>query len=315
MRGICEAVGAGVYTVDTGHVRPRAVASYLIVDAGRAAFVDSGAHSSVPNLLDSLDSLGIDRTDVDYVLLTHIHLDHAGGAGSLAASLPNARILVHPRGAPHMIDPSRLLAATRAVYGERHFAEQYGEVVPIAADRVTAVADGERIALGGRTLELIYTPGHALHHVCIVDREAAEIFTGDTFGISYREGETTAGEFIFPTTSPAQFDPEQLRASVARIVALRPRAAYLTHYGRVARIEQLAADLLSDIDAFVRIAQDCTAMPDRVGKMREAMYAHLCRRLDEHGFSRDETLRHALLDGDMVLNAAGLDAWLTRIAA
>ncbi|HEX4150846.1 MAG TPA: MBL fold metallo-hydrolase [Steroidobacteraceae bacterium] len=308
-------MGAGVYTIDTGHVRPRGVASYLIVDGGRAAFVDTGAYSSVPNLLEALDSLDIDRDDVEYVLLTHIHLDHAGGAGRLAGSLPGARVLVHPRGAPHMVDPSKLAAAAKAVYGEREFAELYGEIVPIAAERVTAVADGARITLGARTLEFLYTPGHALHHVCIVDRDAGDVFTGDTFGISYRESDTSSGEFIFPTTSPAQFDPGQLHASIARIADLRPGSAYLTHYGRVGRIEKLAADLHSDVDAFVRIAQGAAAAPDRVQRMQSAIYAHLCRRLDAHGFSKDEGARHALLDVDAVLNAAGLDAWLTRVAA
>ena len=315
MRQICEAVGAGVYTVDTGHVRARAVASYLIVSEGRAAFVDAGAHSSVPNLLEALDTLDIDEAQVEYLLLTHIHLDHAGGAGRLAAALPRARVLVHPRGAPHMVDPSKLLAATKAVYGERHFAEQYGEIVPIPADRVGSVSDGERIVLGERTLEFIYTPGHALHHVCIADREAGEVFTGDTFGISYREGDTASGEFIFPTTSPAQFDPEQLHASISRVAALRPRSAYLTHYSRVGDIERLAGDLHADVDAFVRIARAAAAAPGRVQKMESELYAHLCRRLDVHGFPQDEAARHALLDGDMVLNAAGLDAWLTRVAA
>lgn len=313
MRQICQ--GAGVYTVDTEHLRPRVVASYLIVDHGRAAFVDTGVSASVPNLLAALDDLDIDRDDVEYVLLTHIHLDHAGGAGRLAKALPKARVLVHPRGAPHMIDPSRLVAATKSVYGERYFNEQYGDIAPIEAGRVAAVADGERIELGKRTLEFLYTPGHALHHLCIVDRDAGDAFTGDTFGVSYREGDTCSGEFIFPTTSPAQFDPDQLHASISRIAALKPKSVYVTHYSRVGRIEKLAADLHSDVDTFVRIARGAAAAPDRVRRIENELYGHLCRRLDAHGFPRDEPSRHAMLDVDVALNAAGLDAWLARIAA
>jgi glyoxylase-like metal-dependent hydrolase (beta-lactamase superfamily II) len=310
-----EPVGPGVYTVDTEHVRPRVVASYLFVDQGRAAFVDTGVSASVPHLLRALDDLNVDRADVDYVLLTHIHLDHAGGAGELAAALPKARVLVHPRGAPHMIDPSRLIAATKAVYGERYFIEQYGDIVPIAAARVKTVADGERIELGGRTLEFLHTPGHAPHHVCILDRDTGDAFTGDTFGVSYREGDTAAGEFIFPTTSPAQFDPDQLHASIARIAALPPGSAYLTHYSRVRRSEKLAADLHADVDEFVRIARNAADGADRVPRIEKELFEHLNRRLDEHGFVRDDAARHAMLDLDVSLNAQGLDAWLTRIAA
>jgi glyoxylase-like metal-dependent hydrolase (beta-lactamase superfamily II) len=313
MRQICQ--GAGVYTVDTEHLRPQVVASYLIVDHGHAAFVDTGVSASVPNLLAALDDLDIDRAEVEYVFLTHIHLDHAGGAGRLAEALPKARILVHPRGAPHMIDPSRLIAATKAVYGERYFTEQYGDIVPIAAERVAVVADGERIALGKRTLEFLYTPGHALHHLCVVDRDAGDAFTGDTFGVSYRQGDTASGEFIFPTTSPAQFDPHQLHASISRIAALEPKSVYLTHYSRVGGIEKLAADLHADVDTFVKIAQGAAAAPDRVRRIESEMYDHLCRRLDAHGFLRDEASRHAMLDIDVALNAAGLDSWLTRITA
>jgi glyoxylase-like metal-dependent hydrolase (beta-lactamase superfamily II) len=309
---VFEPVGSGVYAVDTETVRPLADASYLIVDAGHAAFVDTGTHHSVPNLLETLAALDLDAHQVDYILLTHVHLDHAGGAGRLAAALPGARVVVHPRGAPHLASPERLAAATRAVYGEAAFAAQFGEIVPIAAERIRTVEDGERLALGARTLEFLYTPGHALHHLCIADRESREVFTGDTFGISYRETDTAAGEFIFPTTTPAQFDPDQLHASISKVAALEPDGVYLTHYGRVGRIGELARELHADVDAFVRIAREAgrNAVPD----MERAMYRHLARRLDAHGFAADEETRHALLDGDVTLNCAGLDAWLARVS-
>lgn len=312
MRGNCQPAGRGVYAVDTGHVRPLADASYLIVDAGRAAFVDTGTDLSVPNLLAALEAVQIDADAVDYIILTHIHLDHAGGAGRLAEALPRARIIVHPRGAAHLIDPSKLTAATKAVYGEANFAAQFGAVVPIAKERIVTVRDGERLNLGGRTFEFLDTPGHALHHLSLVDREAREVFTGDTFGVSYRELDTEAGAFIFPTTTPAQFDPEQLHASISRIEALKPEGAYLTHYGRVGAIGKLAADLHGDIDVLVGIAQRASSAKDRVREMRPRIFAHLSKRLIDHGWRGDEAARHAMLDGDVVLNSAGLDAWLAR---
>ena len=314
MRPHPQRLGDGVFVIDTEHVRAEADASYLIVDGGRAAFVDTGTHRSVPNLLAALGVLDIDVERVDYVLLTHVHLDHAGGAGALMAALPRARVVVHPRGAPHLTDPAKLVAATKAVYREAVFAEQFGDAVAIPAERITTVADGERLAFGARTLEFLHTPGHALHHVCILERDSHELFTGDTFGISYRDFDTAAGPFIFTAATPSQFDPGQLRASVARLAALAPRCAYLTHYGRVDCVAKLARDLDADIEALARIARASAAASDRLEHIERELFAHLSRRLQAHGFAGDEMARHALLDGDVVLNAAGLDAWLRRAA-
>ena len=307
-----ERVGAGIFAVDTEHLRPRLDASHLIIDDGRAAFVDTGTHFSIPNLLGALAAEGIDAADVDYIFLTHVHLDHAGGAGRLAAALPRAQVLVHPRGAAHMVDPSKLIAATKAAYGERMFGEHYGEILPIPAARVVAVEDGHRVRLGQRTFEFLNTPGHALHHVSILDRDTGELFAGDTFGISYKEFDIAGREFIFTTTSPSQFDPAQLHASVTRIMELKPRAVYLTHYSRVNQIDRLGDELHADIDAFVRVAQDCAALPDRATQMASRIFDYLSARLDAHGYSADAAQRHALLDLDVRLDADGLDAWLTR---
>jgi glyoxylase-like metal-dependent hydrolase (beta-lactamase superfamily II) len=312
MRGIFERVGDGVTAVDTEFIRPRMDASHLIIDAGRAAFVDAGTHFSTGNLLAALAAQDLPVDAVDYVLLTHIHLDHAGGAGRLLQELPRARVLVHPLGVAHIVDPSILIAATKAVYGDARFAKEYGNVEAIASGRVEAVEDGHRITLGHRTLEFVHTPGHALHHLCIVDRDSAEVFTGDTFGVSYRELDTAAGAFIFPTTSPTQFDPAQLHASIERILSYRPRAAYLTHYSRVAHLDKLAVDLHSDIDVFVRIAQSLAHAPDRIQRMERPLFEHLAGRLTEHGFPGNAAQQHAMLDGDVMLNAAGLHAWLSR---
>jgi glyoxylase-like metal-dependent hydrolase (beta-lactamase superfamily II) len=287
-------------------------ASHLIVDAGRAAFVDAGTSFSVPNLLKALAAQGLDVEDVAYLVLTHIHLDHAGGAGQLAAALPRARVVMHPRGAAHMIDPTILVAATKAVYGEARFTQEYGEIVPIPKERVDVAEDGQRIQLGRRTLELIHTPGHALHHLCVVDRERGDVFAGDTFGVSYRELDTAAGEFIFPTTSPTQFDPEQLHASIDRILAFKPKSIYLTHYSRVGQPDKLGHDLHTDIDAFVGMARGVAEGPARVQVLGSRMFDYLSARLTKQGGTADLAQRHAVMDGDVSLNAAGLVAWLSR---
>jgi len=289
-------------------------ASHLLVAAGRAAFVDTGTAFSVPNLLAALAENGLGSEAVEYIFLTHIHLDHAGGVGRLAAALPRAAVVVHPRGVAHLADPSKLIAATKAVYGESAFERLYGELLPVAQSRLIAAEDGRSFLLGGERLEFIHTPGHALHHGCVVDRAGGAVFTGDAFGISYRELDTAAGEFIFPTTSPTQFDPTQLHASIDRILATQPRRIYLTHYGPVRATPRLGLELHADIEAFVGIARAAAAMPDRETAIAQGLWAYLSRRLDAHGCGDGEVQRHAVLDPDVRLNAAGLDAWLARVA-
>jgi glyoxylase-like metal-dependent hydrolase (beta-lactamase superfamily II) len=302
----------GIYAIDTEYVRPRLDASHLIVQEGRAAFVDTGPASAVPLLLAALQTLGIDPAQVEYVLLTHIHLDHAGGAGRLLESLPNAQAVIHPRGARHMIDPAKLVAGSIEVYGEANFQRLYGEIVPIPAARVIVAEEGHRVTLGERELHIIHTPGHALHHYCIVDETARAVFTGDNFGLSYRDFDTARGAFIFPTTTPVHFDPEAMHASIDRIMSFRPRAVYLTHYSEVTELERLAADLHECIDGFVEIARRNDACADRGARIRSQMFEYLSRRLDAHGFTGGQERRRELLWADVELNSQGLEVWLDR---
>ena len=221
------AQGAGVYSVDAHYLRPGLAASHLIVEDGAAAFVDTGTNYSVPFLLSALEALGLQPEHVEYVLLTHIHLDHAGGAGLLMRSLPNARCVVHPRGSRHMADPSKLMAGTRAVYGEERTERLYGEIRPIDESRLLVPEDGTEITLGSRPLEVFYTEGHARHHYCIHDPESGGVFTGDSFGVSYRALDTAAGAFVFPSTTPVHFDPEAAHAAIETILSRGPGHAYL----------------------------------------------------------------------------------------
>ena len=306
------AAGNGIHVVDTGYVRPRLAASHIVVDGDRAAIVDTGAAPAAPFILEALAALGIAREQVEYLFLTHVHLDHAGGAGQLIAALPNARAVLHPRGAPHMVEPSKLIAGSIAVYGEQVFRDLYGEIVPVPAERVLVIEDGQRLTLGRRTFEFLDTPGHAKHHYCAVDLDHRDVFSGDTFGISYREFDTAAGPFVFPTTTPVQFDPAALHASIDRLLSYRPQRMALTHYGPVGDVERLAADMHAEIDAFVRIARAHATHADRQSRIAGDLFEHLSARLTAHGYTGDAALRHELLDADVDLNTQGLDVWLNR---
>lgn len=305
-------VGNGVYRIDTEYLRPGLAASHLVVDDGHAAFVDTGAAPAHPRLMHALTELGLAPGQVDYVFLTHVHLDHAGGAGQLMRALPRARAVLHPRGAPHMVDPAKLIAGTVAVYGGAMYRELYGEIVPVAAERVVIANDGDRIVLGSRTFELLDTPGHARHHYCAHDLDHDDIFSGDTFGISYRDFDTAAGAFIFPTTTPVQFDPVALHSSLDRLMARRPRRMVLTHFGPVGDLDRLSGDLHADIDQFVAVARRHAGVPDRADRIAEDVFAYLSARLHAHGFAGDEELRRQLLDPDVYLNTQGLEVWLAR---
>ena len=303
----------GITAVDTEYLHPGHAASHVIQDSGRAAFVDVGTNFSVPYLLAALDSLGVAREAVDYVFLTHVHLDHAGGAGKLLQALPNARAILHPRGAPHMIEPAKLIAGSKVVYGEERFGRLYGELIPIPAARVKVVEDGERFRLGGRDLELIHTPGHALHHYVVVDRAHASIFPGDTFGISYREMDSARGAFITPTTTPTQFDPQQLIASIDRMVSYAPQAMYLMHFSRVTDVPRLAEMLKTQVRALVQIAQRHAAAQDRHAAIQADMLELWLGLAHEHGAPLSDAQITTLLGGDLDLNTQGLVVWLDRV--
>jgi glyoxylase-like metal-dependent hydrolase (beta-lactamase superfamily II) len=302
----------GIAAVDTEYVRPGLAAAHIIQHAGRAAFVDVGTTHSVPHLLAALERLGVPRTAVDYVFLTHVHLDHAGGAGALLQELPNARAVLHPRGAPHLIEPQKLIIASKVVYGEEQYRRLYGDIIPIAAERVIVTQDGQRIDLAGRVFEFIHTPGHALHHHCVVDLQHAGIFTGDTFGLSYRELDTDKGAFIVPTSTPTQFDPDQLIASIDRMLAYRPEALYLMHYSRVTDVPRLGADLKNQVRQLADIALRNASAPDPKAAMAREMRTEWLRLARAHGCTLPDAEIDALLGGDIELNAQGLVAWLER---
>lgn len=303
----------GIYAIDSGYGGPCFDAIHLIVENNRVAIIDCATNAAIPILMDQLSLLGIPPEQVEYVLLTHIHLDHAGGAGEAMAHFPNAKLVVHPRGARHMAAPEKLFAAVQAVYGAAEAERMYGTLVPVASDRIVEAHHETRLSLAGRELLLLDTPGHAKHHLVIRDGRSGHFFTGDTFGLSYRHFDHGGKQFIIPTTSPSQFDPEAMKHSLEMICAYQPEALYLTHYGQVREVPRLAADLRRLIDAHVAIA----LKHREAGAERHArIQTDLCdlfereARTQGWGVEGPEVLRFLAMDID--LNAQGLGIWLDQ---
>ena len=308
-----QPLGHGIHAVDTGFHRDQFDAAYLLVHEGRAAFIDSGTNHAVPRLLAALEALGLARDTVDWVIPTHVHLDHAGGCGLLMQALPQAQMWIHPRGARHMVDPSALWQGALAVYGQAEMERSYGQLVSVPAHRVHATHDGMTLNLAGRVLSFADTPGHARHHHCIWDATSRGWFSGDTFGLSYREFDTAEnGPWIVPTTTPVQFDPPALDASIARLLATDPLCMYLTHFGRVGNVPRLAALLRGQLAQMVELGQRLRAAPDRKAALKAGLLDIYAARVAEHGcrYTRDEVAE--LLAIDIELNAQGMEVWLDR---
>lgn len=302
----------GIVLVDTHYLRPEVAAAYIIVQDGHAAVVETNTSRAVPRLLAALDALDLPVSAVDFVVVTHVHLDHAGGAGELMRHLPEAQLVVHSRGARHLIDPSRLIASATQVYGEATLSRLYGEIVPVPKNRVLVPVDGQVLGLAGRPLVCLDTPGHARHHLALLDEATRSVFTGDIVGLAYPALATPAGPFIFPTTSPPQLDPDAMRSSIARILAHDPSQLLLTHFGAVADPRRAADEILRLLDAWEALARTLAAPPDRRTALEAGLRASLWGRYRELGGTLDEASVDAWLELDVRINAQGWDVWLSQ---
>ncbi|WP_136795282.1 MBL fold metallo-hydrolase [Desulfosediminicola ganghwensis] len=301
----------GVYTVDTGYLREGFAASHMVVENGKAAFIDVGTTRSADRLLAALADRGLTATDVLYVIVTHIHLDHAGGAGKLMEMFPRARLVVHPKGARHMVNPEKLMEAAVEVYGQKKFDSLYGEVRPIAKERIIEAGDGFQLDFNGRQLLFIDTPGHARHHFCVWDEKSGGVFTGDAFGLAYPQLQLEGKRpFLICTTSPSAFEAEAMVASIERVMEMKPETLYLTHFGPVAADAQSVECLKKLVVDHAALARDkggdSSLIIEGLTELLQSAYATY---LD--GVERDIDLATFLRD-DLVLNAQGLAIWFAR---
>ncbi|MDR0701409.1 MAG: MBL fold metallo-hydrolase [Azoarcus sp.] len=305
----------GVYAVDSAYCgQNRLAAIHFIVDHGRVAIIDTGSNSSVPYIFAALAGLGIEPEAVDWVILTHLHLDHAGGAGSLMCALPRARLAVHSGGVSRMVNPLRLWEKAVAAFGAAQAVRLYGRLVPVDEDRIVPSHDGMELALGGRVLRLLDTPGHTCGHISVWDEHARVIFAGDAFGVSYREFDVGSRAFVFPATSSSHFDPMAMMESIDRMIAHEPQAIYLAHYDRVIGSERLSNDLFRLIHAQMAIARaargDGLVRHAEILAGLEELVREECAR---QRWALNEEISLNMLRLDLSLNARGLAAWLDRM--
>lgn len=304
-----------VTTIDTHYLQPRRAASYLIVEGGRAAFVDNNTPKARPHLLAALEAHGLTPGDVDFAIVTHVHLDHAAGTAALLEACPNAMAVVHPLGARHLANPVRLVKSAMQVYGESAFKALYGVVEPVHPARIRTVEDNEVISWGARRLTFLHTLGHAKHHLCIHDSGSNGVFTGDAFGIAFPGAAKEGRRYLLCSCPPTDFDAEQARVTARRVVATGAETAYLTHYGAFSNLAAGAEILLRSIDAMEAILNDATATGLEEEALRpwcrERVLEAIARQLGENGIDPDDE-EWAWLQGDAHMNAIGLAYYATR---
>ena len=306
-------IADGIKVIDSGYIRQEMAAIYLLRQGDKIAIIETGTKHSIPKVRQALEKDGLDFYSVAYVIPTHVHLDHAAGAGELMKLCPNAQLVIHPRGARHMADPSKLIAGTVAVYGEEKFNQLYGDIVPIDSNRIIEADDNFVLDFGGRELKFIDTPGHARHHFCIWDRMTESMFTGDTFGISYRDFDNGDEIYIFPTTTPIQFDPYELINSVNKLMKYKPKRICLTHFGAIKPKNKVVEQLIDGINFMSSLGIEYAAQDNAEEKIQNAMMDYFLQELQKMGFTDQDSSREKL-KFDVELNTQGLIYWQQKIA-
>ena len=304
----------GITLVDAEYGQSGIAAVYLLEEDGKVAIIETGTNYSAPYVKEALKMRGLSFDNVRYIIPTHVHLDHAGGAGELMHQCPNAQLVAHPFGAKHLVDPSKLEAGAIAVYGEETFRKLYGKIRPIDVSRVIEAPGFFKLKMNGRTLKFFDTPGHARHHFCIQDKQSAGIFTGDTFGLSYPQITTEQGPLVFATTTPIQFDPGSLLQSIDCLISLEPEVMYLTHFGAITPSRDVVKQLKRTIRQFSNIALDLQNHPEnRVHVIQEKTTAFLLEILEKMGCHQSPEFCESVIKTDMNLNAKGLEFWLRKV--
>jgi glyoxylase-like metal-dependent hydrolase (beta-lactamase superfamily II) len=308
-----RSIANGVSVIDSGYFSKDFAAIYIIKQNNKVAIIETGTTFSVSNVKKALEKDNLSVLDVAYIIPTHVHLDHAGGAGELMKHCPNATLIAHPRGARHLIDPTKLIAGAMAVYGEKQFNKLYGKIIPIEADRVIEADDSFTLDFDGRELKFLDTPGHARHHFCIWDKQTKSMFTGDTFGISYRDLDHNNQVYIFPSTSPVQFDPEELIKSIHKIMEYNPQRVCLTHFAAIKPTHKVVEQLIDGIQFVSNLAKKYATEDDAKLLIHNDMMSYFLKGFEKIGV-KDLDFCRERLELDVKINTLGLIYWQQNIS-
>ena len=292
-------IGPGVMQIDTRLGGWERVTAGYLVEGPQPVLVETGSQSSVPTLLAALEALGVGGPDLAAVVVTHIHLDHAGGVGDVARAFPGATVHVHPKGARHLADPTRLVSSAARVYGEL-LDDLYGRLDPTPAERIHVLEDGDQVVVGpGRRLTAIDSPGHAKHHLGLHDSESGILFVGDAVGVRLPE----AG-VLRPATPPPDFDLDQALASLGRFAERSPAGIALAHYGLVPDHDTVLDEAAETLRRWAEVAEQAWREGQDVAAALEAAFAQDLTGVDGGDRQKLETLN------GVHSNAAGLRRWL-----
>jgi glyoxylase-like metal-dependent hydrolase (beta-lactamase superfamily II) len=292
----------GITGVDTRMAgRSRLTSAYLL-EGSEPTLVETGPTTSIEAVTAGLHSLGLQSEDLAHIVVTHIHLDHAGGVGRLSQRFPRALVWVHDRGVAHLADPQKLVASVARVYGEEQMRSLFGPVDPVPSDRLRSVSEGDRIPVGTRSLEVMYTPGHASHHIALVDSTSGAVFTGDALGIHLPDARV-----LRPATPPPDIDVEVGVRSIERIRARAESVLLFSHFGPVKEVDELCSIASSRLRRWADIVRDALDQTDDLDRITELLERQTSSEFDdakdagiEIDMERYETL------ASMRMNAAGL---------
>lgn len=298
------AIDNGLWQIDLGFQgRRQIIAAYLIRDGEDLTLIECGPASALPNLRAALSRLNVAVEDINRLLVTHIHLDHAGAAGVLAAESPSLKVHVHPFGLPHMIDPSKLVSSATRIYGDQMGA-LWGAIEAIPQAQLVAYADREEVAVGGRSLRVFFTPGHAWHHVALFDPVSGSLFTGDVAGIRM-----PGMDYICPPTPPPDFSPEDWKASLATLQAIEARRLCLAHFGTFDDPQRHLAGVSPAIDEFLKIAESSARAGEGSDQLTSRLHDQMQFDLDRPD---EEMLASYELATPSYMAAMGLTRYLTK---
>ncbi|WP_080847694.1 MBL fold metallo-hydrolase [Cytobacillus gottheilii] len=306
-----EDLGNGVYIIDLHDLDQWGRTGAYVLTGGDITIIETSASPSIPYLKQGLKELGIELEDVKHIIVTHIHLDHAGGTGLFLQSCPNARVYVHPRGNRHLANPERLMKGARAVYGD-DFDRLFDPIIPIDEQRLISKNDGEILDIGNsRTLTFYDTPGHAKHHFSIHDSRSNGIFTGDTIGVCYPQLLEKGLEIYLPSTSPSQFNEEDMMRSAERLEALKPERIYFGHYSMTEKPQNVFQQISYWLPQFMDLGRRVmTESPEadfqeKTTLLSEKMMKLVMDEITRYGVSIQPEALH-LLKLDMNVSAMGI---------